>query len=413
MKILFKSKISILNFGIAFSAFLMNAPYFTWNTYQNAAYVYLPHIVIALTIAVWFLNDLYKIKIKKYDLFFSFYFFILSLYLCVEYENKTISIGGLVLAFLVVIYLLMDINNKISIYKTYSYIFAFSIAIGLLPYILTLFNFNLYYDILIPNHIIKEASGLYYRKIWGTIILFTPPMLRFSAMYDEPGVIGTMCALFLAVDSFKLKNNYKNIIFFIGGVLSFSNSFFIMSSFWYLSRLITSADYKKIFLLLIFIVMILNLHKIQTSFAPLDRVFSSTRVVNGRLLADNRLPTNTNTHSIWKDFYESQPHEIFFGKGRGWANNNPNLTGGWSYDFLILDHGVLGFLNILLWLVSYVLYINRKHKNIYVYLLSIIFVLSIYQRPYVMNIQYLIILIGGSLFKIYNDNFLKEENVHD
>lgn len=51
--------------------------------------------------------------------------------------------------------------------------------------------------------------------------------MRFSGAYDEPGAIGTLAAILLCIDGFRLKS-FKNIVFLITGLMSMSLAFYII-----------------------------------------------------------------------------------------------------------------------------------------------------------------------------------------
>lgn len=384
---------------MAITAFLMLLPYFVWHTYHAGCYRYMPHVLVFLCFFA-FLLSIFKVKnVLKDELLYVYLFIGTSFYLCLDYETKTVSLGGMALSFLVVVFLLMGEKEKIRVYKIYSWIFALSLLIGIIPYILTIMKVNLPYDIIVPDHVMKVAGGLYYKKIFGTVILNTPPMFRYSAMFDEPGVVGTISALFLVAERYNMRLK-KNWILLIGGGLSFSTAFYAMSIIWILAVLIRKINYKRISILVIGVLIVIQSQYLHTPFEPLNRVLASTKVVDGNFLGNTRYTENF--ADVQQTFYDGDISHILFGKGRGWANSNPSLAGSWTYKFLLFDHGIVGFLLIISWLVAYVYHINRRYKCADVYILLFVFMLSIYQRPYVMNIQFLVILIGGALNSIVN-----------
>ncbi|WP_303150584.1 hypothetical protein, partial [uncultured Cloacibacillus sp.] len=252
------------------------------------------------------------------------------------------------------------------------------------------------FDVFLPFEKLKAEAGLVYHKTFTTVILYTPPMLRYSAMFNEPGVVGTFSALFLIAENFNLHLN-KNRIILLGGILSFATSFYFMILIWFIVRNLSRFNLKNILSVVMVFILILFLQNVNTPFAPLNRMIQSTRIakVNNEwnFIGNNR--QNKTFQEGEKNFYSAGISQILFGKGRGWATNSPLIAGSYTYKFLIFDHGILGIILILAWLVIYTYYLNGIAHNPDVKYFVLLFILSIYQRPDVMNIQYLALLIGG------------------
>lgn len=390
---------------ISITALLLLWPYFVWNTYCNGRYSYMPHLFVIVCYLIFIPKLFRKVKIDKSNMWCIIAYMLISLYLCFDFTTKTISLGGISLSFLVVIYMFMNNREKIAVYTTYLNIYVCIILVGVIPYLAILLNITLPYEIIIPSHELKAAAGLYYHKIFSMVILYTPPMLRYSAMFDEPGVVGTISALFLVAEQYDLKLK-KNIILLISGILSFSTAFYMITLIWILLKQVVRFNYKAILIMALCIFIIVFFQDVNTPFAPLNRVLVATKVVNGNFIGNSRFSDNFSEAE--KIFYNGDIFHIIFGNGRGWSNNNPLMAGSMTYKFIIFDHGIIGLLLIIIWIITYIIFINIRSKCTSVYVLLSIFLLSMYQRPYVMNISYLIILIGGTLYCISKQ---KDKNI--
>ena len=93
-----------------------------------------------------------------------------------------------------------------------------------------LFSIGIVPDNIVPNSL-KVLHGEYYLKYPLSLNLSSflgQTVYRLLGPYDEPGVIGTLAALILSADNFRL-NSKSNLILIIAGILSFSLTFYILT----------------------------------------------------------------------------------------------------------------------------------------------------------------------------------------
>jgi hypothetical protein len=82
----------------------------------------------------------------------------------------------------------------------------------------------------------------------------------------------------------------------------------------------------------------------------------------------------------------------WFGKGYGFVVSS-KLGNNSSYKIKLLDYGIVGCMLIWGTLLLSVLKNNFRNKEIMLYI--IVFFASIYQRPNIMTLPYLVLLTGG------------------
>jgi hypothetical protein len=80
-------------------------------------------------------------------------------------------------------------------------------------------------------------------------------MYRFSGLYDEPGVVGTISFLLLCVEKFNMKNRW-NVVLLISGLISMSLFFYIAFPVYLVFIMVTSRSIKlwrKVLVLIAFL----------------------------------------------------------------------------------------------------------------------------------------------------------------
>ena len=116
-----------------------------------------------------------------------------------------------------------------------------------------------------------------------------------------------------------------------------------------------------------------------------DRIFTEDSII-----VSNR--TKRTFDSEFNRFLKNDTLEVILDMDTK-PQSNPLLRGAFSYKMLIYDYGFLGFLLLILWIAIISIKENKLNKD-YLILMSV-FLISIYQRPYIFNEYYLVVLFGG------------------
>ena len=208
---------------------------------------------------------------------------------------------------------------------------------------------------------------------------------RFTGLFDEPGVVGTICASILILNKFDYKNIF-NIPIFIAGILSLSLAAMLMCAFYVI---IFGNLQVKIGVSIIVIALFYYLSSLDI---VQQYVFSRFDTDSG-LFVNNR--TSENFSYVFKQFLHS--NDVFLGNGYGAAaEKDPS---GASYKHLIYDFGIVFFVS---YIIAYVrlAFLNIKDKKYILVALLLLFSI-LYQRPFLYNIAYSFILITAIA---YNNN---------
>lgn len=344
---------------------------------------------LSLLVLVFFIYNP-KVKTSKFFIFVitvsMFFFFQLFNF---HISNVYILVVGL--------FILMSSGVQKNTFSIFYNLFVYTVIPGLFLYVFIFLGVDVPWSQIESDNPVKSLAGHYYRDYMFMVVLNTQiyptemgEMFRFSAIYNEPGVVGTVSALLLAATNFRL-SSWKSKALLLSGILSFSLAFFAIIGIYLLLR-----QPKKILIILtmiIFLFLLFDKHiqenKLINAYV-LDRL---SLVINDTGSANNRSSDAFNQH--YSEFLSSDSVLV----GRGLSAVRELQLGVSVYNILIYEYGVIGFFLICL---MYFLILYVKSKNfLLLFLLSlpflIVFSLSIYQRPAALSVWMLIIFIGAIL----------------
>ena len=381
-------------------------PYFTWNTYKNGLLGYFfgipyQYIFAALAIIVYFIGSP-KIKLKKTEKYLIIGILALGIFHIVICGFNISNIASVVWIryIMTALYIMLPIELKKKIFDTYRIVFAISLVPGIIYSILSIMSINVPHDFLESIETIKQdrnysyihyplAVQLYHNYGWDSLSLY-----RLCGIYNEAGLVGTLCALFLVADKYRIKNRWENTVLLVSGTLSFSLAFYLMLGVYFVLINIGKHKFKNAMSLVGVIFAIIVFLNMDFDNPALSEIQSRLQIADGELVGDNR--TNSRFDKLFDEIYDD-PVAIIVGYGMGSIGTIQRrfLIDGSSYKCLIYDYGYLGVGVFIIWL--YFLAHTQKgtkwSPNIVV--LFVIYLLNIYQRPSMFYPSYLIIFIGG------------------
>jgi len=386
----------VVIFSIILSAFVQMKPYFVWSSFSQSLLVLLPQATI-MTTAVLCLVFLYSRRkiIDRSLCGIILAFSLIWLYRMVAGEGNPslLSLGNYFFLFSVVGFLSLDSEIKKDAFRVFSVVFALSLVSGIVLWFLLNLGFELPYQYLLGDHVGKVARGGYYRKYFGAAFLYVgyTPFIRLSALYDEPGVVGTFAALFIIADDFRIRKPV-NIVIAVGGFLSLSLAFFLLT----ISAVIVRSSIKNLLRALLITAMIVVLYFVfinyETSNTAVAWLQNRLRFDVSGLAGDNR--TDKYFDYEFASFLNSGDFQkMLFGKGPGAAVSNLWMSGSATYKSIIYDYGILGFASLIIWFAFAGVKVSGASRSALVLIAA--FLLSIYQRPSVFALSYILLLLGG------------------
>jgi hypothetical protein len=220
-------------------------------------------------------------------------------------------------------------------------------------------------------------------------------VFRLQAMYDEPGLLGTIAALMLLADKVNLQKK-SNIIIFIGGLMSLSLAFYLLISFFFFFY---SKQYLKVILSLILSIGIIYLvlpNNIQKEI--------KIRTIDRLSLNDNYTIKGYNRDSEDSYNYENwQQSDIFYFL----FGTNANADGSSSWKNILAYHGYMGFMVLtIIYFLLFQLFSYKLNYDTVIFIL--LFFLSFLQRPNIVSPVYILIFSYAIIILSRNDK-IKEQ----
>ncbi len=248
-------------------------------------------------------------------------------------------------------------------------------------------------------HTAGDINGIYYESyIFSNYAVHNGIVnYRFSSVFDEPGLVGTMCAFLLFSLSWKLNSWYSKVIL-LSGIFSLSMAFIILSFVGFLlvnwKRSIKQAP---IFLMCI-----------GLSFVAIKYIFGVNSSIYyytfGRLLSSNFDNRNVGLFvDMWSYYIDNMSlYAFIFGSDLSSLNMNTE-----SYSILLFIHDY-GFGIIFLIITTSIIAFSRYLRKVsYLIPFTVIWLLSMYQRP---DLYRPIYITYAVIFSLSSGGFLGQES---
>lgn len=335
--------------------------------------------------------------------------FNISLLLCVTiywlFLTFNIFGGGVVFHPLtLVIFILFSIMGEKVWYHAfliYRYYLILLSVFGIIAYCSFVFSLGLPYQVL-DYYGGNGSDDWYYVFYYYSILSVRYDGVRLCGLFNEPGYFGTFLALFLIAGNCNFKK-IENVILLVAGCFTLSFAFFLLIIMYYLFRL--AKNPRRILLAAVVVFLLLYILPIIAKQNEFWAFFLERfKFEDGHLSGDNR--TNDFFLPYWNKFLNGGP--ILFGYGSGYLNEIG--TGALSYKCVILEHGFVG---VTLFWGTLLLTVWKDIKSS-AFVFIVLFFLSIYQRPNVMAIYYLLLLMGGIIeskaYVVVPNNYICREN---
>lgn len=372
---------NIREWCIAILIYLFLQPYFIWGVYNQLQSI-LTIALVALcvtSINVRYSDVAYKILLSSIFVWLSF--------------KLNISVVGRLGIMLYSVFFLTSEKLMINSYNKCIKIFVWTTTISAIVYLLVIvLGVNLPHHTIAPLNTLKDCS---YDAYPFLVVYKGIESFRFFGCFDEPGVIGTICAVILLMRKFNLKQK-ENILILIFGIISFSLFFYIVCMLYIL--LFAQAKYK---ILLLSIFIALSLYVSQESLLY-ELIFARMQFEDGMMVGNNR---DLGLDEYW---YESFKNSEDYWWGLGHRTKEMYNPGGASYKDRIIEFGAVFFFAYVAAFIMYGIHKLRPSlKNILIYILIICSVL--FQRPFITNITY-ILMIYIPILSLSNE-YNKQGNV--
>lgn len=396
------NKIVVISFVLIalFGSFAMFSPDSPFNTPLLTA----SYVVASYSLSI--VSFLYVSRNKHTNLEILVSISIL-LYWLVYFLNRYPGVAvpsNLLLLISVFTYGLTSSSQKREIFKIYRIILIITSVLGIIAYSSFFLHLGIPFTT-VPYY--GNNDGFLYIDYGFAYIHANIGMvsLRLCGLYNEPGFLGTFCALFLVADRVNLKHK-GNFALIIAGVLTFSVAFFAILSIGITYYVIKSRRAKVVFVI-VALLAVYFIPRIATTDFENEAVghfferFDKDNANNGM----GR--TGDSFDAVYKDFLEGPAVEVLFGKGTGCLVLVQD-KGFASYKSYILQYGFIGAFFLWLFLLYVALLYANKNRECLVFIVC--FFISIIQRPHTFTMLYYITLFGGILYTMYESTSLEYSN---
>lgn len=317
-------------------------------------------------------------------------------YICNVYEKVNWSWNSLIL----LTYLLFFVVGSEVRYKAFLLFRKFVIVIsffGVILYVLNFFSVYSSFDVVqyYPYYglIGEEVNKSWYYNFHNFIFLqgTLGHDIRLSGFFNEPGLNGTICALLLCADGYKIKK-IGNIILFLAGICTLSLAFIFISLTYFI--LYMKKHLKRgVMLLVIFVVLFSIFQNFHFRNNALLYLQNRLTFENGKLIGNSR-ETTSETSELFCKTLRNKP---LFGNGRGYSSLESDQINVLN---LIIDYGIIGIL--IMYVPLLVFGLNKAKGSWEAISFALCFMVSILQRYDILAIEYFLIFFGGLEWRKYN-----------
>ena len=361
---------SFISWILAFLLFLSIPPVYSWSfPFFGTVFVVLYLLLMAILGRTTFSSIIYIVLLSFLYLYFGL--------------RNDVSVGGVLYYFSMCFLFLSSQDLSSDVFGKFCKITAFLLIPGIVYYLLVLFGIASF----LPTETVMALNdSKEYRYVYYVPFLLMPEhfdanFFRFTFVFDEPGVVGTLCGVLLLVKGIHFKS-WETYSVLIAGILSFSLAFFAML---FMAMLLDGKVKEIIWIIILFLIVIISLRVFDIDFIStylLERLKPDSGV---GFSGNNRVSESFNR--VFKEF--SGTSDFFFGMGH-WMSKTKNF-GGASYKDLIYDNGIVFFVLYAMAFLSYAFHQLKNNKLFLVYFG--IFFGVMYQRPFIHSVIYFVLLL--------------------
>lgn len=265
------------------------------------------------------------------------------------------------------------------VYTSFRKILSIFLLISLIVWIFVRIGFDVPYNVIEPLNSLKPYNYNQYPFLVQANYLVD--MFRFYGPFDEPGVIGTVCAMILYVEGYNMKD-YFNIPLLIAGLCTFSLFFIVITLLFLGFRLVKRPKYifAALIALSIFYYYTKDIDEFQELLYERFEYNSSTRSFEG----DNRATSD------FKAYYNSikGTSTYYFGADQKVVDR---FSGNAGYRNAVLKYGAIFCFLYLVWFFGYAISSGLRRRELLIFAVLLLSVL--YQRPGFLDPVYIFLFV--------------------
>ena len=299
-------------------------------------------------------------------------------------------------------FLLFTDEVKYKIFKLAYTLFLVECIIALILWVGYLFHVPLGF-----SEVAYYGSNLTARYIkWGIFAIYSiRDSLRLCGIFNEPGGLGTLCALFFSA-TFTVSPKWQKLLLLATGFCTYSLAFYLLL-FTFLALYMIRKNYKHIVWLLFVPILFMQIPNIDYGNEQMNRFAQRFAFSAETGVAGNNRSTDLYDYEFAQLMHSPR---ILIGQGIGYRLATTDLGGNSSSKRYVVEMGLIGFgIFLFLWFAIPLKY-SRGNKDCLLFLL--VFLLSAYQRPGALTAPYGYILIFGGFAYIQYYQTLRQDRTH-
>ena len=284
-----------------------------------------------------------------------------------------------------VIFVLFSKEMKAKIFHFFYWVVQIQNIIAILVWVAYFLNINIGFrrEYFYSDNSVERL--IYYYR-WTIFAIYNSGITyRLCGIFNEPGGLGTLCALLFICTAQKTKL-WEKLILLSAGALTLSLAFYLLI-FAYITVYVWGKNPKNIFFIVPVVILFLMIPQIDFHNEALNALAARFAIVDGRLAGDNRITAVFDAR--YAKFLKT--NKKWFGMGYGFSFGGGNSSYKSHY---IVPFGILGTAFLLgTWFVAAWHYAEKKKVAL---LYAAFFFISLYQRPSaIFNCWGYVALLGG------------------
>lgn len=305
---------------------------------------------------------------------------------------------------LIVLLLFCCAGERVWLYalERYKWFLLITSAYGVIAYISFFFSLGLPHTS-IPYYSSGELMGWTYENYYLALLVLSQDGLRLAGLFNEPGYFGTIVALYLISQKFDLKRK-ENIVMFVAGCFSFSLAYYVLVILYFSFGILKKPQYV-VFVTFVLFALHLSLPYMVKQNEMVGVLLERFSIQDGNIIGNNR--TTERFDLFWNQMFREG--KALFGYGHGYSAMIEAHSLSWKN--YVLEYGFIGA--FMMWGLLYRAARNKIIKKDYYEIIFVfLFFASIYQRPSVFWVQYMLILFGGITSLKYNNKTYRNESAY-
>lgn len=371
--------------------YCLSSPYFFWSVVGNPYGNFFLGVVLAY---LFYVNKAtFSSKVRWF-----FISFIAVLVLYWRTSGQNINYFILFSPILIIPFCKDSFANKA--YSSFLTIYSFVMSIAIIEYVFAVLGIIPPRSSIAPLNELK-GNGYY---VFFTMVSQEIPPVRFCGPYDEPGAVGTMCALILAKEDFNFKDK-RVIVTFLAGILSISLFFYVAAFVCWVARILRK---KKLIVSIMWVSVLLSLALYAVMNVPILTEKIAERLTfdesKGGLAGDNRVDM-----LIVNDYLSSMEGNAFW-FGINDKEHYLDLVEGSSSIFnTIIVNGWLFVICYSLFFIAY--FMVHKNRSVPLIVFLFLYIATLYQRPFMFSYFFVFMFTQMARSNSISDNkFLPKKN---